>query len=69
MSILCYGMQTPSCTMWDVFIQQGTEPWLPALGAQSLSYWTSREVPELKFLNIKWLRVPVGCAHSLKVYR
>ena len=55
--------------MWDVFIQQGTEPWLPALGAQSLSYWTPREVPELKFLNIKWLRVPVGCAHSLKVYR
>ena len=62
-------MQTLSCTMWDIFLQQGTEPWPPALGAQSLSYWTPREVPELKFLNIKWLSVPVGCAHSLQIYR
>ena len=69
MSILCYGMQTPSCTMWDVFLQPGTEPGPPALGAQSLSYWTTREVPELNFLNIKQLRVPVGCAHSLKIHR
>ena len=42
------GMQTLSCSMWDL------DPWLrikpgpPALGAQSFSDWTTRDVPLLK---------------------
>ena len=35
------------CDMWDVVPWSGIEPGLPALGAQSLSHWTPREVPSL----------------------
>ena len=34
-----------SCSMWDLVPWPGMEPKLPALGAQSLSHWTIREVP------------------------
>ena len=30
--------------MWDLVSRPGIEPRLPALGAQSLSRWTTREV-------------------------
>ena len=50
---LCCGMQdliscsirTLSCGMWDVVLWLGIEPRPPALGAWSLSHWTTREVP------------------------
>ena len=32
--------------MWDQFPAQGSNPRPPALGMQSLSHWTMREVPE-----------------------
>ena len=35
-----------SCSMWDLAPWPGIEPGPPALGAQSLSHWTTREVPE-----------------------
>ena len=31
--------------MWDPVPQPGIKPGLPALGVQSLSHWTTREVP------------------------
>ena len=31
--------------MWDLLPWPGIEPWTPALGTQSLSHWTTREVP------------------------
>ena len=31
--------------MWNLVSQPGTEPRPPALGGQSLSHWTTREVP------------------------
>ena len=34
-----------SCGMWDLVPWPGIEPWPPTLGAQSLSQWTTREVP------------------------
>ena len=34
-----------SCNMWDLVPQPGIKPGLPALGAQSLSHWNTREVP------------------------
>ena len=34
-----------SCGMWDLVLRLGTEPRPSASGAQSLSYWTTREVP------------------------
>ena len=34
-----------SCSLWDLVPSPGIEPKLPALGARSLSYWTTREVP------------------------
>ena len=38
-------MQTLSCGMWDLVPWPGTKPGSPALGAQSLSLWTGRQVP------------------------
>ena len=34
-----------SCSMWDLIPWPGIEPGPPTLGAQSLSPWTSREIP------------------------
>ena len=36
-----------SCGMWDLVPWWGIEPRPPALEAQSLSHWTTREVPKL----------------------
>ena len=36
-----------SCGMWDLLPWPGIEPGPPALGARSLSHWTTREVPSL----------------------
>jgi len=33
-----------SCSVWDLVLWLGIEPWPPALGAWSLSHWTTREV-------------------------
>ena len=33
------------CSMWDLVPQPGIESRPPALGAQSLSHWTTREFP------------------------
>ena len=35
------------CDMWDLVPWPGIEPGSPALGAQSLSHWTTRQVPVL----------------------
>ena len=34
-----------SCGMWDLVPPPGIEPRPSALGEQTLSYWTTREVP------------------------
>ena len=39
------SMQTLSCDMWDLVSWPGIEPRSPALGAQNLCHWTTREVP------------------------
>ena len=41
------GMRTLNCCMRDLVAWPGIEPRTRALGAQSLSPWTSREVPQL----------------------
>ena len=43
------SMRTLSCDMWDLVPQPGMQPGSPALGASSLSYWTTKEVPRLNF--------------------
>ena len=40
-----------SCSMWDLVPQPGIKPGPPALGAWSLTHWTTREVPLLGSLN------------------
>ena len=40
------GGPTLSCSMWDLDPRAGVEPVPPALGAWSLSHWTTREVPD-----------------------
>ena len=35
------------CNMWDLVRLPGIKPGLPALGARSLSHWTTRDVPEI----------------------
>ena len=47
------GTQTLSCgllvaaCMWDLVPWPGIKPWAPALGARSLTHWTTREVPQV----------------------
>ena len=38
--------ESTSCYMWNLVPQAGIEPRPPALEAQSLSHWTTREVPK-----------------------
>ena len=38
-------MRTLTCHMWDLVSCPGIKSGPPALGAQSLSHWTTREVP------------------------
>ena len=45
--IFTCGMGTLNCSMWDLFPWPGIKPRPPALGAQSLSPWTTRKVPSL----------------------
>ena len=49
-----------SCSLWDLVLLPGIEPWPPALGAQSLSHWTTREVPPKVLFKI------CMCAKSLQ---
>ena len=47
-SLAVSGLSSPmwalSWGMWDLVLWPGTEPGTPALGALSLSYWTTREI-------------------------
>ena len=45
-------MQDLSCGMQDLVPPPGMEPRPPALGVQSLSHWTTREVPEGWYLSV-----------------
>ena len=47
-----------SCSMQN---RLGIEPRPPALGAQSLSYWTPREVPRAEFLTMDLERFSFVC--------
>ena len=47
--IFSCGLWTPS--MWDLVPWPGIEPGPPALGAQSISHWTTRAVPTWVFKN------------------
>ena len=42
--ILSCGIQTLSCGMWDLLSRPGIKPGPLAMGAPSLSHWTTREV-------------------------
>ena len=42
-------MQTLCCDTWDLVAWPGIEPRPPALGAWTLSHWTTREVPIVAF--------------------
>ena len=45
--IFSYGMWTLSCSMWAPVAWPGIKPRPPQLGTQSLSHWTTREVPRM----------------------
>ena len=45
-------MPTLICGKWDLSPRPGTEPGPPALGAQILSHWTTREVPQFVFWSV-----------------
>ena len=41
------SIQTLGCGIWDLVSYPGIELRAPALGTQSLSHWTTKEVPEI----------------------
>ena len=47
--IFSYSMWALSCSMCDLVPWSGIEPGPPVLGAQSLSHWTTREVPRFHY--------------------
>ena len=49
--VLVEAMWILTCGMWDLVAWPEMEPRPPALGAQTLSHWTTREVPGAKELN------------------
>ena len=46
-SMFVEALEFFSCGLWDLVSWPGLEPRPPALGVQSLSHWTTREVPVL----------------------
>ena len=48
--IFTCGLQTLRCLMWGLVPWPGSEPRPPALGAQSLSHWSTGEVSPILFL-------------------
>ena len=42
------------CGVWDLISWPGAEPRPPSLGVQSLSHWTTREVPSVPFEKVGW---------------
>ena len=55
-----------SCSMRDLDPWSGMEPRLPALGAWSLSLWTTRQVPQLLCVfNLLSDYLPLPLAHTL----
>ena len=44
-----------SCSMWDLVLWPGIKLGPPALGARSLSHWTTREVPKVPIISLLFL--------------
>ena len=57
------------CSMWDPVPQTGIQPRPPALGAQSLSHWTTREVPETVAFWRRWKQAGLSDWLSMKARR
>ena len=63
------GIGIFSCSMRDLVPWPGTEPGPPALGAWSLSHWTTREVPKTPFFDITLSDILVsGCSQIPRSY-
>ena len=62
--IFSCDMRTLRCGMWDLVPSPGIKPGPPALEAQSLSHWTTREGPILAFLRLG-CPFPIPQTHNL----
>ena len=58
------SMWTLSCCVWHPAPWPVFQPGPPALGVQSPSHWTTREVPMLLFLNLEFNVVSFGNWHG-----
>ena len=56
-----------SCSLWYLVPWPGTEPRPPALGAWSLSHWTTREVPILFSITLQPLTLSHNWCHTLLI--
>ena len=65
--IFSCGMWTLSCGMWDLVPWPGIKPGPPALGAWSLSHWTTREVPAFFLLNLPLCHLVCCLLHQCHV--
>ena len=63
-----YGMRTLSFGLWDLVSWPGIESGLSALGGQSLSHWTTREIlPPLLFILSVWCLQSFGLVTSVNL--
>ena len=51
LKVLVAACRIFGCSTWDLVPWPGMEPGPPALGAQTVSHWTAREVPKKIYLN------------------
>ena len=63
--LLFFLLSYPSCSMWDLSSLTRAQTMLPALGAQNLSHWTTREALRLRFWGVEiWKRCFIIDIHS-----
>ena len=69
-SMMTFFFSPTPCDMQNLSSQSGFKPVPPALGAQSLNRWTTREVPQLTFLIERpwWCWMKGWMAHDMSQF-
>ena len=67
LNIYLLGCTVFSCGVWDLFPWPGSEPWPPALGAQSFNHWTTRKIQSFLFCFASLIELPECSRNSIVI--